>query len=228
LTPPGQPVRLLLVEDSAALRDSLTTALQREGYAVDSAADGRAALGFVGRYRYDLVVLDLMLPGIDGLGVLRALRAQDQPARVLVLSARDQVGDRVGALDLGADDYLVKPCAFDELLARLKALARRRFDDTSPQLRAGALTLDTSARLVSGPQGPITLSPKEYALLERLLRERGRVQTRASLFEHLYSGSSTASDKVIEVLLSTLRSKLAAAGIDGLVETRRGFGYVVD
>ncbi|NCT66051.1 MAG: response regulator transcription factor [Rhodanobacteraceae bacterium] len=220
-------MRLLLVEDSAALRDSLSAALAAEGYAVDTAADGHAALAFLAHYAYDLVVLDLMLPGVDGLEVLRELRRKKQPARVLVLSARDQVGDRVGALDLGADDYLVKPFAFDELLARLKALARRRFDDGSPRLTVGALTLDTAARLASGPDGPMALSPKEYALLELLLRERGRVHTRAALFERLYAGSSTASDKVIEVLLSTLRGKLARAGVDGLIETRRGFGYVV-
>ena len=146
-------MRLLLVEDSAALRDSLAAALASEGYAVDAAADGHAALAFLAHYAYDLVVLDLMLPGVDGLEVLRELRRKKQPARVLVLSARDQVGDRVGALDLGADDYLVKPFAFDELLARLKALARRRFDDASPRLTVGALTLDTAARLASAITG---------------------------------------------------------------------------
>ncbi|MCC7464405.1 MAG: response regulator transcription factor [Gammaproteobacteria bacterium] len=188
-------MRLLLVEDSSVLRENLSTALATEGYAVDAAADGNAALA---RYRYDLVVLDLMLPGVDGLGVLRKLRAQPLPTRVLVLSARDQIGDRV------------------------EALARRRFDAAAPRLTVGTLTLDTTARLVAGPDGPITLSPKEYALLELLLRERRRVHTRTDLFERLYSGSSTASDKVIEVLISTLRGKFDAAGSDELIETRRG------
>ena len=220
-------MRLLLVEDSTALRESLAIALAAEGHAVDAAADGHQALGFLAHYDYDLVVLDLALPGIDGMGVLDELRRERRVARVLVLSARDQVADRVEALNRGADDYLVKPFAFDELLARLKALARRRFDDASPRLGAGALTVDTATCLASGPGGAIALSPKEYALLELLLRERGRVHTRNGLFERLYAGSSTASDKVIEVLVSTLRAKLARAGVDGLIETRRGFGYVV-
>ena len=220
-------MRLLLVEDSIVLRESLLAALVAEGYAVDAAADGHAASAFLAHYEYDLMVLDLALPGIDGLGVLGVLRGQRRATRVLVLSARDQVADRVGALNLGADDYMVKPFAFDELLARLKALARRRFDDVSPQLRAGDLTLDTATCQASGPQGAILLSPKEYALLELLLRERGRVHARNGLFERLYDGSSTVSDKVIEVLVSTLRGKLARAGVDGLIETRRGFGYVV-
>ena len=214
-------MRLLLVEDSTALRESLAIALAAEGHAVDAAADGHQALGFLAHYDYDLVVLDLALPGIDGLGVLDELRRERRVARVLVLSARDQVADRVEALNRGADDYLVKPFAFDELLAR------RRFDDASPRLGAGALTVDTATCLASGPGGAIALSPKEYALLELLLRERGRVHTRNGLFERLYAGSSTASDKVIEVLVSTLRAKLARAGVDGLIETRRGFGYVV-
>lgn len=220
-------MRLLLVEDSTALRESLAIALAAEGHAVDAAADGSQALGFLAHYDYDLMVLDLALPGIDGLGVLDGLRAQRRATRVLVLSARDQVSDRVEALNRGADDYLVKPFAIDELLARLKALARRRFDDASPRLVAGALSVDTATCLATGPHGAIALSPKEYALLELLLRERGRVHTRGDLFERLYAGSSTASDKVIEVLVSTLRAKLARAGVDGLIETRRGFGYVV-
>mgnify|MGYP002353342285 FL=1 len=220
-------MRLLLVEDSTALRESLALALAAEGHAVDAAADGAQALGFLAHYDYDLMVLDLALPGIDGLGVLDGLRAQRRATRVLVLSARDQVSDRVEALNRGADDYLVKPFAFDELLARLKALARRRFDDASPRLVAGALSVDTATCLATGPGGAIALSPKEYALLELLLRERGRVHTRNALFERLYAGSSTASDKVIEVLVSTLRAKLARAGVDGLIGTRRGFGYVV-
>ncbi len=220
-------MRLLLVEDSTALRESLAIALAAEGHAVDAAADGSQALGFLAHYDYDLMVLDLALPGIDGLGVLDGLRAQRRATRVLVLSARDQVSDRVEALNRGADDYLVKPFAIDELLARLRALARRRFDDASPRLVAGALSVDTATCLVTGPHGAIALSPKEYVLLELLLRERGRVHTRGGLFERLYAGSSTASDKVIEVLVSTLRAKLARAGVDGLIETRRGFGYVV-
>ena len=220
-------MRVLLVEDSTVLAEALRGHLARHGHACDVAADGQLALAYLARYDYDAMVLDLMLPKLDGFAVLAQLRRGGSALPVLVLSARDQVADRVEALNRGADDYLVKPFAFDELLARLKALARRRFDDASPRLGAGALTVDTATCLASGPGGAIALSPKEYALLELLLRERGRVHTRNGLFERLYAGSSTASDKVIEVLVSTLRAKLARAGVDGLIETRRGVGYVV-
>lgn len=220
-------MRLLLVEDSTVLRDNLARALAEDGLAVDAAADGETAIAWLARQDYDLAVLDLMLPGLDGLAVLGELRRRGQPARVLVLSARDQVADRVAALNQGADDYLVKPFALDELLARLRALARRRWDERTPRIAHGTLELDTANRIASSAGAPLALSPREYALLELLLRERGRVHTRAALFERLYAGHSSASDKVIEVLVSTLRAKLARAGIDELIETRRGFGYVV-
>lgn len=220
-------MRLLIVEDSSVLRGNLAAALGDHGYAVDAAADGTQALGFIASYDYDLVLLDLSLPGVDGLDVLRALRRRGSQARVLILSARDQVDDRVGALNLGADDYLAKPFAWDELLARLGALARRRFEHASPHLVAGDVELDTVARLVTCRGQPVALSPKEYALLELLLRERGRVLARGTIFGRLYASSSDASDRVIEVLVSTLRTKLAQAGADKLIETRRGFGYVI-
>lgn len=220
-------MRLLVVEDSDSLRESLASGLAEHGYAVDTAADGEQALAFIGAYDYDLLVLDLMLPKVDGLGVLRALRRTSSPARVLVLSARDQVNDRVDALNLGADDYLVKPFAWDELLARLSALARRRFEQDSLRLVANGLELDTLARLAICRDQPISLSPKEYALLELLLRQRGRVLARGVIFEHLYASTSDSSDRVIEVLINTLRSKLTRAGIHDLIQTRRGFGYVI-
>lgn len=220
-------MRLLIVEDSTALRESLAEALAGSGYAVDAAADGAQALSYIDTYDYDLLVLDLMLPKVAGLDVLRALRSKSSRARVLILSARDQVEDRVAALNLGADDYLVKPFAWDELLARLGALARRRFEQVSPRLVAGELELDTLTRLVSCRGEPLSLSPKEYALLELLLRKRGRVLSRGTIFEHLYASNSDASDRVIEVLLSTLRTKMAQVGISNLIETRRGFGYVI-
>lgn len=220
-------MRLLLVEDSERLRTDLAKALTVSGYAVDVAASVREARAFVGHYDYDLLVLDLMLPDGDGLEVLAWLRRGPCSTRVLVLSARDQVNDRVLALERGADDYLVKPFALSELEARLKALSRRRFDETATIIEHDELRLDTTAQLLYGPNGPIPLSPKEYALLELLLRERGRVFTRGALFERLYSGHSAASDKVIEVLMSTLRSKLARGGIDEIITTRRGYGYVI-
>lgn len=220
-------MRLLLVEDSTALRESLATALSGDGHVLDTAADGEAALAFLAGWDYELVVLDLMLPRLDGFEVLRRLRHRQQPVRVLVLSARDRVEDRVRALELGADDYLVKPFALDELLARIRALGRRSLTAGSPRLEAGQLSLDPERRLANGPRGVIALSPKEYALLELLLRGRGRVHARGELFERLYDSRSAASDKVIEVLMSTLRGKLVKAGAGEPIQTRRGFGYVI-
>jgi len=220
-------MKLLLVEDSARLSAALVAGFRAEGFAVDHAADGRTALRFLAVHEYDLLILDLMLPQLPGLGVLRALRAAPAPTRVLVLSARDQIEDRVTALNLGADDYLLKPFEFAELKARALALLRRRYGEISSKLSCGDLTLDTNARVVSFRGAPLPLTPKEYALLETLLRHRGRNFTRAALFERLYDGTSDASDRVIEVVVSTLRTKLDKAGLPALIETRRGFGYRV-
>ncbi len=220
-------MRLLLVEDSQTLRERLRAWLQGRGWSVDEAADGAAAIAFLDAYDYAMVLLDLGLPRIDGLEVLRHLRAAGRSARVLVLSARDQVDDRVEALNRGADDYLIKPFSFEELASRMLALMRRSLDTAPPVFRHGALEVDPAVRIARVAETPLPLTPKEYLLLETLLRNRGRVSTRVALFEALYDGRSEASDKVIEVLISTLRSKLAQAGIRDLIETRRGFGYVV-
>jgi DNA-binding response OmpR family regulator len=219
-------VRLLIVEDSPTLGRDLGAALARDGHVVDLAADGEEALQFLAGYRYDVMTLDLMMPRLDGWALLQRLQGRSGRPRVLVLSARDQVGDRVEALHLGADDYMVKPFSYAELLARLHALARRH-EDGSPVLQAGSLEVDPRARLARVNGTVLALSPKEYGLLETLLGQRGRVLSRTALFERLYDARSEASDKVIEVLVSTLRTKLAQAGIADLIETRRGFGYVV-
>ncbi|MFZ0501817.1 MAG: response regulator transcription factor [Steroidobacteraceae bacterium] len=220
-------MRVLLVEDSARLNAAVARGLRAAGFSVDCAADGESALEFEHRYPYEVIVLDLLLPTLSGFEVLRRLRERESPARVLILSARDQVGDRVSCLNLGADDYLVKPFAFDELVARVLALARRRIGETSPVLRVGGLAVDTAARLVLVGTEALALAPKEYALLETLVRSRGRCMSRAELFEHLYDSRSDSSDRVIEVIVSTLRTKLARAGCSDLIETRRGFGYYV-
>jgi DNA-binding response OmpR family regulator len=220
-------MKLLLVEDSARLSAALVTGFKGQGFAVDHAADGRTALELMGVHEYDLMILDLMLPLVSGLEVLRRLRTAQTPTRVLVLSARDQIEDRVSALNLGADDYLLKPFDFGELKARALALLRRRYGEISSKLSCGTLVLDTNARVASSRGAPLPLTPKEYALLETLLRHRGHTFTRAALFERLYDGLSDASDRVIEVVVSTLRTKLDKAGLPALIETRRGFGYRV-
>lgn len=221
-------MRLLIVEDSQTLADSLRATLVAEGHACDHAADGPTALGFLETHDYDLLVLDWMLPGLDGLGVLRALRATRAHTRVLMLSARDAVADRVTALDAGADDYLVKPFALDELLARVRALARRPREDGAALLERGELRVDTHARRARWRGVDLQLSPKEYALLELLLRQQGKVLSRAAIFDRLYDSASEASDKVVEVIVSTLRGKLARAGAADPIHTRRGFGYAID
>lgn len=219
-------MRLLVVEDSPNLGRDLREVLARDGHAVDLAIDGAQAQQFLRSYGYDAMVLDLMMPQVDGWSVLRWLQGREPRPRVLVLSARDQVSDRVEALHLGADDYMVKPFAYDELAARLLALGRRNADaDTI--LHVGAVEVDPRARQARTDSQPLALTPKEYALLETLCRERGHVFTRTALFERLYDARSASSDKVIEVLISTLRAKLARAGVDDLIETRRGYGYVV-
>ncbi len=221
-------MRLLIVEDSPTLAASLQTTLEQDGHACDHAGDGEQAIAFLAGHDYDLLVLDWMLPRRDGLQVLRALRGSGARARVLMLSARDTVADRVAALDAGADDYLVKPFALDELQARVRALARRTRDGGDTVLELDGLQVDTGARRARWRGVDLQLSPKEYALLELLLRERGKVLSRPAIFDRLYDSASESSDKVVEVILSTLRGKLARAGAPDPIHTRRGFGYVIE
>lgn len=221
-------MRLLIVEDSPTLAASLQATLEQDGHACDHAGDGEQAIAFLAGHDYDLLVLDWMLPRRDGLQVLRALRGSGARARVLMLSARDTVADRVAALDAGADDYLVKPFALDELQARVRALARRARDGGDTVLELDGLQVDTGARRARWRGVDLQLSPKEYALLELLLRERGKVLSRPAIFDRLYDSASESSDKVVEVILSTLRGKLARAGAPDPIHTRRGFGYVIE
>lgn len=220
-------MRVLVVDDSERLRQSLAAGLRSQGMAVETAADGVEALALLDSLPFDVIVLDLVMPRMDGVRVLRELKPRRSKPRILVLSARDHVNDRVEALDLGADDYLLKPFAFEEVRARIKALARRSTNDASPILTVGALSIDNSAKIARVDGTALLLTPKELALLELLVHRRGHVLSRPAIFEQLYASDSDASDKVIEALMSTLRTKLAQAGLPELIETRRGFGYVV-
>lgn len=220
-------MKLLLVEDSERLRTSLQHGLGAAGFTVDAVADGAAAGGFLGTYDYELIVLDLMLPHVDGLTLLRGLAGRPARPRVLVLSARDQVADRVAALDAGADDYLVKPFAFDELLARLHALARRPIQAQPLLLELGALRIDQRARQALAHDQLVPLTPREFALLSLLARHRGRVFTRAEILERTAGSDSDSSERSVEVLVFGLRRKLVAASLDDLVQTRRGCGYLI-
>jgi DNA-binding response OmpR family regulator len=223
-----EAVKILLVEDSQRLLRSLQQGLRKLGYAVDAAADGEQGLAFAETYDYHVIVLDLMLPGLSGLEVLRRLRDRGRDTHILILSARDRVDDRVKGLQLGADDYLVKPFAFDELCARIQALVRRRHQAKSPAIRLGSLELDAAGRRVSRNGVALHLTPSEYALLELLAYQRGRVFSKEQLVEHLHRSDADVSSNVVEVLVSGLRKKIHAPGEPPILHTRRGFGYVVE
>ena len=221
-------MRLLLVEDSMRLRKSLSEGLSRSGFAVDSASDGMTGLAHALAIDYDVIVLDLMLPALDGLSVLRQLRDAGRSCPVLILSARDQVADRVHGLELGADDYLIKPFAFDELTARLQALVRRRYEQRNPVLQLGRIALNTALHCARCESVELPLTPNEIALLELLALRRGRVVSPSSLEDHLYAGRSTVTRNAIEAHVSALRRKLRAVGEPDLIKTRRGFGYYIE
>ena len=231
-------MRLLVVEDSERLRRSLSEGLRRSGFTVDVAGDGVAALAQTRAEAYAVVVLDLMLPRLDGLQVLQNMRRHGDQTHVLILSAKDQLPDRVAGLNLGADDYLAKPFAFEELLARVNALIRRRSEAKNPLLKAADVEVDTNARSVRVAGAPIALSRLEYELLTLLMRRRGRVLTRSQIVEALYDSASDNVSNVVEALVYSLRRKLqpsaAEAAVGGscsrrdIVVTRRGLGYLIE
>jgi DNA-binding response OmpR family regulator len=221
-------MKVLIVEDSERLSRSLAQGLRKLGYTVDLTADGETGLDFAETYAYDVIVLDLMLPRLSGLEVLQRLRARGRGTHVLILSARDRVEDRVKGLRLGADDYLTKPFAFEELAARIQALVRRRYDTKSPLVRIGGLAIDTTSKQVSRGGRPLPLTPGEYRLLEFLAVQRGRVVSQERLLEHLHRSDTDVSSNVVEVLVSGLRRKIHAPGEPPILKTRRGFGYVVE
>lgn len=223
----GSGMKLLLVEDSERLRQTLRHGLQSAGFTVDAAGDGVEACGFLAGYDYELVVLDLMLPRLDGIGVLRSLPASGRRPRVLVLSARDQVPDRIEALNAGADDYLIKPFSFDELVARLHALARRPQQAQPDVLSHGALSWDPRSHSTTIDGRPLALTPREFAVLGLLLRHRGRAFSRQEILDRTAGSDADVSDRSVEVLVFGLRRKLDAAGVPGLIETRRGAGYLI-
>jgi len=217
-------MRALVVEDYAPIRTAVTEGLVENGFAVDSAADGEEGLWLAETNPYDVVVLDIMLPKLDGLGLLKRLRAHGSTVAILMLTAKDTVEDRVCGLDLGADDYLVKPFAFAELLARVRALVRRRYDTRAPTIQIDDLEVDTAKRLVRRRAEAITLSAREYALLEYLAMRAGELVTRTEIWEHVYDFHSEAHSNVVDVYVGYLRKKL---GTPQLIHTRRGQGYVL-
>ena len=216
-------MRLLLVEDDALLGDGLRAGLAQRGFAVDWVRDGTAADLALGTSEYAAVVLDLGLPRLSGLDVLRRVRGRGAKTPVLILTARDAVEDRVKGLDSGADDYLVKPCDLDELAARLSALVRRAGGEAAPTLRAGALELDPAARRVTYRGAPVELPGREFALLHALLLAAGRVLSREQLAERLYAWGDEVESNAIDVHIHHLRRKLSP----DLIRTVRGVGYML-
>lgn len=218
-------MRLLVAEDYTPLRTSLVQGLEEAGFAVDATGDGDEALWYAESNEYDVIVLDLMLPGRDGLAILEHLRKEHNPAHVLVLTAKDTVADRVRGLEQGADDYMVKPFAFAELLARIHSLVRRRYDAKSPVIRVGDLRIDTRTRAVHCGDYRFDLTAREYLLLEYLALRLNQVVTRIEIWEHLYDFNAEPNSNVIDVHIGKLRRKLEEGGRQRLIHTRRGLGY---
>jgi two-component system, OmpR family, response regulator len=218
-------VRLLLVEDDETLADALSRGLRHEGYAVDVARDGDGALMQAAVWEYDGILLDLMLPGTDGFGVCRTLRERECWAPVLMLTARGQVEDRIHGLDVGADDYLAKPFDFGELLARLRALLRRAPAERPPLLAVGDLVIDLARHEVSRAGTPVTLTAREFAVLEFLGRRAGRVTTRTELLDHVWDQNYEGSTNIVDVYVGYLRKKLEQPFGRALIHTVRGVGW---
>jgi DNA-binding response OmpR family regulator len=219
-------MRILVVEDERKVAAFVRQGLVEEGHVVEVAADGEAALDAVaGGPPYDLVVLDVMLPKPDGLSVLKTLRARRVQAPVLLLTARDGVADKVAGLDAGADDYLAKPFAFEELLARVRALLRRGRGAAEPVLRLEDLSLDPATRLVVRGGRRISLTAREYALLEYFLRNTGRVLTRPMITQHVWGMDFDPESNIVDVYVGYLRRKIDADGEPRLLQTVRGAGY---
>lgn len=221
-------MKILIVEDSVRLRRALSEGFQRSGFVFDVAADGQQGSIYARTFEYDVIILDVMLPKLDGLSLLKRLRNQQNSAQILILSAKDGVSDRVRGLELGADDYMVKPFAFDELVARIKTLVRRRHQIKQSAIEVGQLTIDTAKRQAQKSGQVIPLTPAEYNLLENLVLRRGRVLSKSLLQSWLSDSSSEAVSNVIEVLVSNLRRKIRRVGAEQIIQTKRGFGYYVE
>ena len=221
-------MKLLIIEDSKRLSHSLTVGFTALGFAVDSCLDGREGLSYALSNSYDAIILDLMLPSLDGLTVLRNLRDKKNNTCVLILTAMDEIEERVKGLNLGADDYLCKPFSFDELHARVKTLVRRSHGLGMSTTQIGAISVDFCLRkaVINGEGIPLT--PREYSILEYLALNQSRVMTYENLESRLYDERSVVSRNAIEAHVSGLRRKLKSVGVSDLIKTRRGYGYFIE
>lgn len=220
-------MRLLVVDDEKSLQTVIGKELTREGYSVDLCGDGNEALDYIAAGEYDCIVLDVMLPGKNGIAVLKELRDAGNFTPVLLLTAMDAVGDRVKGLDSGADDYLVKPFSFDELFARIRVLVRRGSDNKEILLSAGDLVMNTVSRSVTRNDCEIDLTSKEYSLLEYLLRNKNSVISRDQILEHVWNFDFEGDSNIVDVYIRYLRRKMDNGYDTKLIQTIRGSGYVI-
>ena len=221
-------MKILLVEDYVPLRTSIAQVIRESGHHVDETGDGLEAMQLALKNNYLLAIVDVMLPGADGLEVLRAIRKSQKDTAVLIITARDSVEDRVKGLDAGADDYLVKPFSMDELTARVRALLRRANQVRDPVLMVGDLELDTKRRSARRGGVELELTSKEYALLELLMLRSGQIVTRSDVWEQLYDFDQEMESNVIDVFVAYLRKKVERPGMPKLIHTRRGQGYMME
>lgn len=219
--------KVLVIEDNQDLAYGLRNNLEIEGHQVDVAGDGAEGLARVRKNEPDLVILDLMLPGLDGFRVLRTVRDEGRRLPILILTARGDESDKVRGLRLGADDYVTKPFALEELLARVEALGRRPKEIASPSLKIADLVLDTGAREVKRAGKPIELTPKEYSVLEYLVRHQGRVMSRTLITEYAWDYHFDPGTNIVDVVITRLRKKIDQGREPRLIHTVRGVGYVV-
>jgi DNA-binding response OmpR family regulator len=220
-------MRLLIVEDQLLIGKALKKGLSEEAFAVDWATNVIDGIHLVSEFEYDTLILDLMLPDGSGLDILAALRKKDQKTPVLILTAKDTIHDKVMGFNLGTDDYMTKPFVFEELLARVRALTRRKYQFHGNILTAGALKLDTNARTASVHKGPLNLTAKEFAVLELFLLRKSQILSRNKIAEHIYDSEAEQGSNVIDVFINKLRRKLETGRAGCLIETIRGEGYVI-
>ena len=220
-------MRVLLVEDSKKLTTYISKALRKAGYVVDITSDGEEGLYLAENINYDVLVLDIMLPKLDGLSILKKLRDDGSTLHILLLTAKDTVEDRVNGLRRGADDYLVKPFAMEELIARVQVLSRRSCDTKNPVIRINNLEIDTAGRTVSRSGKNIDLPPREYMLLKYLALNRNRVVARTEIEEHIYNDQVDLMSNAVNSAISSIRKRLSLDGEPAVIETRRGLGYII-
>ncbi len=220
-------MRVLLVEDSQRLQQSIGKALRNSGYALDLSGDGESGLWLAESNDYDAIILDIMLPKLDGLALLRRLRQRGRQTPILLLTAKDTVEDRVGGLQMGADDYLVKPFALKELLARVQVLCRRQYGNKTNSVVVADLAIDLTAKIATRARKPLDLTAREYLLLEYLALRRGHIVTRTEIETHIYNDSVDLMSNAVDSAICSLRKKLEPPGSPQLIQTRRGLGYTL-